>query len=59
MGIVIMNAEKPRSRVMPRSFDYGFLSKPAVEAMVLKALHSEVLPESMWPRTPMFMFRIF
>ena len=53
-----MNALKPRSRVIPRSFDYALLSNPAVEAMVLKALQRLVFPESICPKTPMLMFRI-
>jgi hypothetical protein len=54
----MIKAENPKSRVMPRSLDYGFLSKPAVDAMVLRALHREVLPESIWPSTPRFTFKI-
>ena len=42
-----MNAENPRSRVIPLSFDYGFLSKLAVDATVLNALQRDVFPESM------------
>lgn len=53
-----MNAENPKSNVIPLSFDYGFLSKPAVEAIVLIALQRLVLPESMWPNTPIFIFNI-
>ena len=53
-----MNAENPKSSVIPRSLDYGFLSNPAVEAMVLSALHKEVFPESMWPKTPRFTLRM-
>ena len=41
-----MNAENPKSNVIPLSFDWGFLSKPAVDAMVDKALQSDVFPES-------------
>ena len=51
-----MKAEKPRSSVMPRSFDYGFLSIDAVEVTVLSARQSEVFPESMCPKTPTLMF---
>ena len=57
-GMAIINAEKPKSKVIPLSWDCGFLSKPAVEAIVLKALHKLVLPESMWPNTPMLIFSI-
>ncbi len=56
LGTSTTKALKPKSRVMPRSLDYGLLSKPAVLATVLSALHKLVLPESMWPNTPMFMF---
>ena len=55
----IMNAENPKSRVMPLSLDWGFLSKLAVEATVLIALHKDVFPESIWPNTPMLIFNIF
>ena len=48
--------EKPRSSVMPRSRLCGCLSKAAVEAVVLSARASAVLPLSMWPRTPTFTF---
>ena len=57
-GISMIKAENPRSNVIPLSFDYGFLSNPAVEAMVLMALHKLVLPESMWPNTPILIFNI-
>ncbi len=54
-----MNAENPKSKVIPLSLDYGFLSKLAVEATVLNDLQRDVLPESMCPKTPKFIFNIF
>ena len=53
-----MNAENPKSKVIPLSFDYGFLSKLAVDATVLNDLQRDVLPESMCPKTPRFIFNI-
>ena len=50
-------AEKPKSRVIPLSWDCGFLSKLAVEVTSLNIRHNEVLPESTWPSTPTLMFR--
>ena len=44
---------------MPRSFDYGDLSKLAVEVIVLSTLHRDVLPESICPSTPMLMLMSF
>jgi len=44
---------------MPLSLLCGFLSKPAVDAIVLSALHKEVLPLSICPNTPIFMFMMF
>nr|KAF6422812.1 hypothetical protein HJG63_008613 [Rousettus aegyptiacus] len=41
---------------MPRSRLCGCLSKAAVEAVVLSARASAVLPLSMWPSTPTFTF---
>ena len=40
----VENELNPRSRVIPRSFDCGFLSKAAVLATVLIALDSVVFP---------------
>lgn len=57
-GMATTKAEKPRSRVIPRSFDWGLLSRDAVEVTVLRARQRDVLPESMWPSTPMLMLRI-
>ena len=49
MGIGNVNALKPRSSVIPRCCDCGFLSRAAVESEVLRALTSDVLPLSTWP----------
>jgi hypothetical protein len=32
-GILVRKAEKPRSRVMPLSWDWGFLSRDAVDVI--------------------------
>ncbi len=53
-----VNALKPRSSVMPRSLDCGFLSKAAVEAVLLSARARDVFPLSTWPRTPTLKFRV-
>lgn len=37
---------------MPRSLDWGCLSKAAVERVVERAATREVLPLSTWPKTP-------
>ena len=58
-GIFTTNAENPKSSVMPLSLLWGFLSKPAVDAIVLSALHKEVLPLSMCPNTPILMLMMF
>lgn len=57
-GKSIINELKPRSSVIPLSFDWGFLSKHAVLATELRALQSEVLPQSTWPKTPTLKLRI-
>ena len=57
-GMRMMKAEKPRSSVIPRAYDCGFLSNPAVDAIVDRALHREVFPESICPRIPRLMLRI-
>lgn len=51
-----MNEEKPKSKVIPRYFDCGLLSKLAVDATWVNTRHIEVLPESTCPSTPTFMF---
>lgn len=59
MGTLVKNAEKPKSRVMPLSWDWGFLSRLAVDITSLKMRQSDVFPESTWPSTPMLMLRHF
>lgn len=59
VGTLVKNAEKPRSRVMPLSWDCGFLSRLAVDVTSLSNLQIEVLPESTCPRTPIFILRHF
>ena len=46
------NAENPKSRVIPLSLLYGFLSKLAVLVITLNVLASEVFPVSTCPNTP-------
>lgn len=53
-----VNALKPRSSVMPRSLDWGFLSKAAVDAVLLSARARDVFPLSTWPRTPTLKFSV-
>mmetsp|Transcript_25202 Transcript_25202/g.47626 ORF Transcript_25202/g.47626 Transcript_25202/m.47626 type:complete len:202 (+) Transcript_25202:1201-1806(+) len=57
-GVGTVNAENPRSRVMPRSALCGCLSRAAVDSWVDRARTSEVFPESMCPSTPTFTFRV-
>lgn len=57
-GRSTVKEEKPRSRVIPRSRDCGFLSKAAVDAVLLSALANDVFPLSTWPRTPTLKFRV-
>ena len=57
VGTLVKKAEKPRSRVIPLYCDWGFLSKLAVEVTSLRMRHSDVFPESTWPRTPTLMLR--
>ena len=47
-----MNAENPKSRVIPLSWLYGFLSKLAVEVILLKIFAIDVLPLSTCPKIP-------
>lgn len=52
-----MKEEKPKSSVIPLSFDCGLLSRLAVDATWVKTLQMEVLPESTCPNTPTLIFR--
>lgn len=56
-GMRVKKEEKPRSRVIPRSLDWGLLSREAVEATWVSTRQMEVLPESTCPSTPTLMFR--
>lgn len=56
-GTNVVKEENPRSRVIPLYFDWGLLSRLAVDAIWVRDLQIEVLPESTWPRTPTFMFK--
>lgn len=51
-GTSRVNAENCKSNVIPRSTDCGDLSRAAVDSTVDRLPHSEVLPLSMWPSTP-------
>ena len=57
VGTRVKNAEKPRSKVMPRYWDCGFLSRLAVDVTALRILQMEVLPESTCPSTPILIFK--
>ena len=57
VGTRVKKAEKPRSKVMPRSCDWGFLSRLAVDVTALRIRQMEVFPGSTCPRTPMLMLR--
>lgn len=57
-GRSTVKEEKPRSSVIPLSRDCGFLSKAAVEAVLLSALASEVFPLSTCPSTPTLKFKV-
>lgn len=57
VGTRVKKAENPRSRVIPRSCDWGFLSRLAVEVTALSMRHIDVFPESTCPRKPMLMLR--
>jgi len=59
VGTLVKNAEKPRSRVIPLYWDWGFLSRLAVDVTSLNIRQSDVLPESTCPRTPTLMLRHF
>ena len=51
-GNFVKNAENPRSRVIPLSLLWGFLSKLAVEVTLVNARTMDVFPLSIWPKTP-------
>jgi hypothetical protein len=53
----ISKAEKPRSRVIPRSWLCLLLSKAAVDARVESTFASVVLPLSTCPKIPMLKFK--
>lgn len=55
IGTLVKNDENPKSKVIPLYFDWGLLSRLAVEAISVKTRQIEVLPESTWPRTPTLM----
>lgn len=55
-GTRVIKDEKPKSNVIPLSWDWGLLSKLAVEATCVKTLQIEVLPESTCPSTPTLIF---
>lgn len=57
-GMSTENEEKPKSRVMPRSLLWGFLSKLAVLSTVLSALDKLVFPLSTWPSTPTLKLKV-
>lgn len=57
-GRSTVKEEKPRSSVIPLSRDWGFLSKAAVDAVLLSALASEVFPLSTCPSTPTLKFNV-
>lgn len=57
-GRSTVKEEKPRSSVMPLSRDCGFLSKAAVEAVLLRDLASDVFPLSTCPSTPTLKFSV-
>lgn len=50
---------KPRSSVIPRSLDCGFLSKAAVDAVLLSARAKDVFPLSTCPSTPTLKFSVW
>lgn len=57
VGTLVKNAEKPRSRVIPLSWDWGFLSRLAVDVTSLRILQRDVFPESTCPKTPILILR--
>lgn len=52
----VINEEKPKSKVIPLYWDWGLLSKLAVDATCVNTLQIDVLPESTWPKTPTLIF---
>ena len=52
----MVKEEKPRSRVMPLSWDWRLLSNEAVEAVVERHLARLVLLQSTCPRSPRLKF---
>jgi len=57
VGTLVKKAEKPKSSVIPLSWDWGFLSRLAVDVTSLRIRHREVFPESTCPNTPIFILR--
>ena len=57
-GMGRVKEEKPRSRVIPRCCDCGFLSNAAVDSDVERERTRDVLPASTWPKMPTFILRI-
>lgn len=57
VGTLVKKAENPRSRVIPLSCDWGFLSRLAVDVTSLSILQMEVFPESTCPKTPTLIFK--
>lgn len=57
VGTLVKKAENPRSKVMPRSWDCGFLSRLAVDVTSLRIRQRDVFPESTCPKTPTLMLR--
>lgn len=51
-GTYVKNAENPRSIVIPLYWDWGFLSRDAVDITELNILHIDVFPLSTCPNTP-------
>lgn len=52
-----MKEEKPKSRVIPLSFDCGLLSRLAVDATWVRTRQIDVFPESTCPNTPTLIFK--
>lgn len=56
-GTLVMKEEKPKSRVIPLSFDCGLLSRLAVDATWVRTRQIDVFPESTCPNTPTLIFK--